>query len=124
MIAVRVLIVDDSPAIRARLLSMMREVPGLDLDEASGADEALETVRARRPDVVVLDLHMPGKSGLEILPAMKALLSPPMIVVLTGHPTEHHRRLCLAQGADYFFDKSREFARVLELLDRPTRLAR
>jgi two-component system response regulator DevR len=120
MMPVRILIVDDSSAIRARLVSMMRELPGIDLDEASGADEALEAVLAHGPDVVVLDLNMPGKNGLEILPAIKAMASPPLVVVLTGHPTEHHRRLCLAQGADYFFDKSKDFARVLELLDCPT----
>lgn len=112
----RILVVDDSPAIRARLVAMLVEVPGVEAREAAGADEALEVIRTSRPDLVVLDLHMPGKSGLEVLPALKALPSAPVVVVLTSHPTEHHRRLCVAQGADFFFDKSRDFARVVELV--------
>jgi DNA-binding response OmpR family regulator len=113
---VRILVVDDSPAIRARLVAMLREVPGARLDEASTADEAIEVARASLPDLVVLDVHMPGKSGFDVLPLIKALPSPPLVVMLTSHPTEHHRRLSLAQGADFFFDKSRDFALVLELV--------
>ena len=120
----RVLVVDDSPAIRARLMALLGEVGGLDVIGASAADEALRVLRDRGADVVVLDLHMPGTTGIEILPALKALDPSPLVVVLTGHPTEHHRRSCLALGADYFFDKSTEFARVVELLDRPNPGAR
>ena len=108
--------VDDSPAIRARLVAMLREIPGVEADEASGADEALDAMRWRPPDLVLLDVHMPGKSGLDVLPVIKALASPPLVVVLTSDPTEHHRRLSLAQGADLFLDKSRDFALVLELV--------
>jgi two-component system, NarL family, response regulator DevR len=113
---VRVLVVDDSPAIRARLVAMLREVPGVEPYEAAGADEALEAIRASAPDLVVLDVHMPGMSGIDVLPIIKALPSPPVVVILTSHPTEHHRRISLAQGADFFFDKSRDFARVVELV--------
>ena len=92
--------------------------------EASGGDEALAHLRAHGADVVVLDLHMPGKGGLDVLREIKASMGSPMVIVLTSHPTEHHRRLCLARGADHFFDKSREFARVVELLVGPTAAAR
>jgi len=95
---------------------MLREVPGVEPHEAAGADEALEAMRASSPDLVVLDVHMPGMSGIDVLPIIKALPSPPVVVILTSHPTEHHRRLSLAHGADFFFDKSRDFARVVELV--------
>jgi CheY-like chemotaxis protein len=119
-----VLIVDDSHAIRARLVSLMREIEGVDPLEASGADEALELVRRDGADVVVLDLHMPGKGGLEILPLLKATPARPLVVVFTSHPTELHRRECLALGADYFFDKSRDFAELLGVIVRPTAAVR
>lgn len=112
----RILVVDDSAAIRSRLVAMLREVPGVEAHEAGGADEALALAMASPPDFVVLDLHMPGKGGLEVLPALKQLASAPRVVVLTSHPTDQHRRLSLASGADFFFDKSREFARVVELV--------
>jgi two-component system response regulator DevR len=117
---VRVLVVDDSPAIRTRLATLMRDAAGVEVAEAPGADEALEHLRAHGADVVVLDVHMPGRSGLDVLPEIKASPGSPLVIVLTSHPTDHHRRQCLAQGADYFFDKSRDFARVVEVLVRPT----
>lgn len=99
----------------------MREVPGIDPCEASDADEAVALVLRGGTDVVVLDLHMPGKSGFDILPALRAAPARPTIVVLTSHPTEHHKRQCIALGADYFFDKARDFARVIDVILRPTR---
>lgn len=117
---VKVLVVDDSPGIRSRLVSLLREVAGVATAEASGAEEALEHLRARGADTVVLDLHMPGKNGLEIIRDLKAAEPAPMVIVLTSHPTDHHRRLCLELGADHFFDKAREFGRVVELLAGPT----
>jgi DNA-binding NarL/FixJ family response regulator len=113
---VRILVVDDSAAIRSRLVAMLREVPGVEAHEATGADEALALAIASPPDLVVLDLHMPGKGGLDVLPALMKLPAAPRVVVLTSHPTDQHRRLSLACGADFFFDKSREFARVVELV--------
>jgi len=95
---------------------MLREVPGVEPHEAAGADEALEAIRTFVPDLVVLDVHMPGTSGIDLLPIIKALPSPPLVVILTSHPTEHHRRLSIAHGADFFFDKSLDFARVVELV--------
>lgn len=116
----KVLVVDDSDAIRGRLVARVRELPGADVHEATRADEALALCRATRMDAVLLDLHMPGKWGLAIVASLKALSSPPLVVVMTGHPTEHHRRSSLAAGADYFFDKAHEFERALEVLVRPT----
>ncbi|HEX3344601.1 MAG TPA: response regulator [Polyangiaceae bacterium] len=112
----RILVVDDSPAIRARLVAMLQEIPEVEPHEASGADEALEAIRVATPDLVLLDVHMPGKSGLDVLPTIKALPFPPVVVILTSDPTEHHRRLSFASGADFFFDKARDFARVVELV--------
>jgi DNA-binding response OmpR family regulator len=113
---VRILVVDDSPAIRARLVAMLREVPGVEPHEAGDAESALVAIRESTPELVVLDVHMPGKSGLEALPLIKALPSPPVVIILTSDPSEHHRRLSFANGADFFFDKSRDFARVVELV--------
>jgi CheY-like chemotaxis protein len=94
---------------------MLAEVPGVQTAEAANADEALELIVRGQPHLVVLDLHMPGRGGLDVIPEIKGLPVPPIVVVLTSHPTEHHERLCVAQGADFFFDKSRDFGRVVEL---------
>lgn len=116
----RVLVVDDSDAIRSRLVARLGELRGTEVREATRADEALAFCRATRVDAVLLDLHMPGKWGLAIVASLKALDPSPLVIVMTTHPTEHHRRSSLAAGADYFFDKSREFELALEVLIRPT----
>jgi DNA-binding NarL/FixJ family response regulator len=118
---VKVLVVDDSSVVRSRLVAMMSEVPGVEVGEACSAEEALEVVRRTAPGVVLLDLRLPGKSGLAVLRDLKAVSPSPVVIVLTSHPTEHHRRSCLAQGADFFFDKSADFARVVQTIVCPTR---
>ena len=77
---------------------------------------ALAMLAARAPDVVVLDIHMPGKSGIAALPMLKRASAAPVVIVLTNDPSEHHRRECLARGAHFFFDKSRHFDRVLDVV--------
>jgi DNA-binding NarL/FixJ family response regulator len=110
---VRVIVVDDSPAVRARLVAMLCELPGVDVvAEAWDGGEALHLVRIHAPDVVILDLNMPGVSGLEALSHIKAPPSPPLVIVLTNHPQERYRLACERVGADFFFDKSRDFDRV------------
>jgi DNA-binding NarL/FixJ family response regulator len=110
---VRVLVVDDSPAIRARLVTMLREVHDIHVvAEASDGDEALRLARLHAPDVVVLDLNLPGLSGLEVLALLKAEPAPPVVIILTNHPYDRYRGACLRGGADFFFDKSNDFDRV------------
>jgi CheY-like chemotaxis protein len=121
---VRVLVVDDSAAIRSRLVDLLQEVEGLTIQEADGADRALEQIEREGADLVILDIHMPGKSGLEVLPQLKASACRPVVVVLTSHPTEQHRRECIALGADHFFDKTRDFALVIDVIVRPTAVGR
>jgi DNA-binding NarL/FixJ family response regulator len=114
---VRILIVDDSASVRTRLAALLAsEVPGAVVHEARDGIGARELVRAMSIDAVVLDLHMPREDGLGILAAIKAMANAPRVVILTGDPTEQHRRACLANGADAFLDKSTEFDRVAALV--------
>jgi DNA-binding NarL/FixJ family response regulator len=114
---VRVLVVDDSPPVRARLASMVREVVGvLAVAEAADGDEAIVVARAEKPDLVVLDIHMPGTNGFDALPRLKELEPAPIVMVVTNDPSDRHRRRCLLLGADLFFDKSSHFDRALDLI--------
>lgn len=114
---VSVLIVDDSLVIRRRLAAMIAELVGVEVvAEASTAQEGLELTESLKPDVAVVDIRMPGRSGIGMLEDMKALDPRPKIIVLTNYPYVAYRRRCLDLGADYFFDKSTQFERVLEVL--------
>ncbi len=113
----RVLVVDDSAVVRGRLAALLREIcTDAIVAEARDGEEALALVRTVAPDLVILDLQLPGRGGLEILVSLKQLPEPPRVLILTNHATDPHRREGLARGADYFFDKSMEFERVAQVL--------
>ena len=127
----KVLIVDDAAPVRARLGAMLAEVPGVAaVVEAGTYGLAVEVLCAWAPDIVVLDLHLGSVSGLGILSIAKRDRPGALLIVMTSHPTPRHRRQCLALGADYFLDKSKDFERIMQILvaasgptgptDRPT----
>ena len=112
-----VFIVDDSPVVRDRLAAMIAEVPNVEVvGQADIAFEAIYSIRRLRPAVVVLDISMPGGSGMYVLETVKKDRPVPVVIMLTNFAQEQYRQKCLQLGADYFFDKSTEFERVTEVL--------
>ncbi len=113
----KVLVVDDSAAVRRRLASRLRELEGVKLvAEATDGSGALWYSRTLVPDVVLLDLSLPGPSGIEVLSRLKATENPPVVIVPTNHANESYRAACLGRGADFFFDKSQQFDDMVELV--------
>jgi CheY-like chemotaxis protein len=112
-----VFLVDDSPVVRERLTALLSELPNIEVaGQADIAFEAIDSIRKLRPAVVVLDISMPGGSGMQVLEAIKRDRPWPMIIVLTNFANDHYRQKCVELGADYFFDKSTEFERVSDVL--------
>ena len=115
----RVLVVDDAANVRQRLATLLRELDRVELvGGAADGNSALWLARTLAPDVVLLDLNLPGPSGIEVLWRLKMLAPAPVVIVLTNHATSDYRKACLDRGADFFFDKSKEFERMLEQLRR------
>jgi cyclic di-GMP phosphodiesterase len=116
----RILLVDDDPALRT-LLRTTFEVADVDVVEADGADAARRSIRAARPDVIVLDVNMPGTTGLELCEQLKAdpATSDIPIILLTGS-TGGTTAAAKRVGADAFVRKP--FS-PLELLAVAERLA-
>ncbi len=113
---IRVLIVDDSATIREILSRILTELKNVEVvGQAQDAAGGLELTRQLHPDLVTLDLRMPGGSGLAVIEQLKQLEPPPIVMVLTNYPYPAYRTRCLAAGADYFLDKSTEFDRIPEL---------
>jgi two-component system, NarL family, response regulator DevR len=113
----RVVIVDDSLIIRERLAEMVNNLEGVELiGEARNVSEAIDAINALQPEVVILDLQMPGGSGLDVLQNMKESEDTPVIIMLTNYAFPGFRQRCLKAGADYFLDKSTEFDQIPELL--------
>ena len=107
------LIVDDSPVIRRRLVSMLSEIPGVKLvGEAAGAVEGAELIRNEQPDVVILDIRMPDRSGISLLEDIKNEPERPTVIILTNYPYSAYQKRCMELGASHFFDKSTEFTEL------------
>jgi two-component system cell cycle sensor histidine kinase/response regulator CckA len=114
---VKVLIVDDSAEIRERLSEMLTPLPGVcQVEAVSSAADARRAIQAEPPDVVVLDLQMPRGSGFQVLEALRAASALATTIILTNDPGPQWRRRCLQAGADFFFDKSAEFQRTIDVI--------
>ena len=113
----KVLIVDDSAIVRERLRAVISKITeAKDISYAEDVPEAISSVQKLNPEVVILDIEMPGGSGIDVLREIKKGNQPPLVVVLTNYPYPQYRKKCMDAGADFFFDKSTEFDKVTEVL--------
>jgi len=118
----RVLVVDDEPHIR-RLLAARLVAEGYDVAESENGEDGLRVVLSEPPDIVLLDLMMPGPNGLEILGRIRSTpgLEGLPVVILTAKGEDTDRELALAGGATDFitkpFSPMKLLARIRELLD-------
>ena len=109
----KVFIADDSAVLRERLVEMLSELPEIEITGyAQDVPETLASLKRLNPDVVILDIRMPGGSGIDVLQDIKKDKHIPVVIVLTNFPYPQYRKKCLGLGADYFFDKSTEFEKV------------
>jgi DNA-binding NarL/FixJ family response regulator len=118
MLPLRIVLVDDSlafieSATRFLVLDTRLEIVGHILS----GEEALEKVPQLCPDVVLMDLTMPGMNGLEATRQIKTQLQAPYIVILTLSDSSEYRAAALAVGADGFVTKSEITTALLPLID-------
>jgi two-component system, chemotaxis family, chemotaxis protein CheY len=102
---ITVLVVDDDRFVRTSVRGSLLQEPDLAVVEASDGDEALAAVAASRPAVVLLDLLMPRRSGLEVLSQLRRASPESRIVVMTSLQTESLERLARSSGAVGFLAK-------------------
>jgi DNA-binding NarL/FixJ family response regulator len=114
---VKILIADDSLVVRDRLVTLLADVDGIEVvAQAKDAMEASSLAAEFRPDVAILDFRMPNGSGADVVRDIKKLNPTPKVIVLTNYPHPENRKKCIERGADYFFDKSTEFKKVVAVL--------
>ena len=113
----KVLIADDSEEVRERMKMLISEICGVGaIGEAANVQQAIDHIRMQIPDVVILDIRMPGGNGIDVLRKIEKNKCLPVVIMLTNHPSSQYRRKCMDAGADFFFDKTREFEKVIEVL--------
>jgi len=112
---ITVLVVDDDPAFRQGLRASLK-TGGYCVDTARNAEEALEYVRERPVDIVLLDINMPGIGGVEACSRIRAAAPQAGIVMLTVRDTEDDKVLALGAGADDYVTKPFHFRELVARL--------
>jgi DNA-binding NarL/FixJ family response regulator len=113
------LIVDDNKKYIARLVELLKEAGNTrHIMIAGNYDEALGLISKEKPDIVLLDMNMPGKSGIEVLHYIKEEGWDCKVIMVTNHSNESYRKFCLDAGADHFLDKSRDFGKIPALIEK------
>lgn len=120
--ATRVLIVDDEPPARERLARMLAEVPDVAVvgEAGNGADAIAACVRLT-PDIVLLDIRMPGMDGIEAARHLNALEEPPAVIFVTAHD-EHALAAFEAQALGYLLKPVRQ-EKLVRAVQRAARVA-
>jgi len=117
--AVRLLVVDDDPLVRSALRMVLDGAPGIELvGEAGDGSEVPEAVARLAPDVVLMDIRMPGVDGVTATERLRARPSPPEVVVLTTFGVDDLVMRALGAGASGFLLKDTPPEQILDAVRR------
>lgn len=106
-----VLIVDDNIFFIGRVLGLLEEACHLKkIAVAHDYNEAIAALENENPDIVLLDINLPGKNGIEILREIRRRNKNYLIIMISNHDNEYYREQCKRLGAEHFLDKSNDFA--------------
>ncbi|MBC8277409.1 MAG: response regulator transcription factor [FCB group bacterium] len=117
----KIFIVDDSLLLCDKLSNLIRENLEVEhIDCFHQAAGAIRSIEEARPEVVILDIRLPDGNGIDLLKEIKLRSPAPKIIMFTSYAYPHYRKKCLSAGADYFFNKSSEFEKVIQVLKDKT----
>jgi two-component system, NarL family, nitrate/nitrite response regulator NarL len=109
----KLVIVDDSELLRLRLKNLIASVNNLELiAEASNSLDALQIIKRKKPDILLLDIRMPGINGLEVLAEIRKFNKEMKVLIITNYSNDQYKMAAFKFGADYFLDKSTEFQQI------------
>ena len=109
-----VLVMDDAAVVRERIVDWLSEITNVrTIIQAGDTPAALKLIDEYRPHVLILDIQVPGdlkaKNGIDVLKWAKKRYPASVVIMLTNFANRHYREECQRAGAEFFFDKSREF---------------
>ena len=112
---IRVILADDHAVVRQGIRQFLETVSNITIvAEASDGLEAVQLIREHRPDVAVLDIQMPGQSGIEVTRTLRAERFPVGILILTAFDDEPYIRAVLQAGANGYVLKTAEAQEIVE----------
>jgi len=118
---IRILVADDHALVREGLRQILSEMPDvIAVDEAGNGHEVLQKVREREYDVILLDISMPGRGGLDVLKQLRSDKPSLKILMLSMHPEDHYAVRAIKAGAYGYLTKE---SNPDELLDAVRKVA-
>ncbi|MFQ5708126.1 MAG: response regulator [bacterium] len=113
----KILVIDDEPSICRLLVKFLRQ-EGYEAASAKDAQEALAYLSTEKPDVIFLDIKLPGIDGIDILKMIKKQEKGISVVMISGHASENTARDSLILGAFEYINKPIDLMRVRDVLVR------
>ena len=117
MLHTKVFIVDDEADFAATIAERL-QIRGYDATAMFRAEDAIEAVRNDPPDVILLDLKMPGISGIEVLKTIKQFKASIEVIMLTGHGAEQGGAEGMANGASDYLMKPIDIEKLVIAIDK------
>jgi DNA-binding NtrC family response regulator len=115
---IKILLVDDEEYFVKNLSKYINKMRNLGADFALNGEEALKLVEIEVPDVMVLDLKMPGITGVEVLRWVKKVYSDVQVIILTGYGSEKDKMDSLRLGAFEYLEKPININELLQSIQR------
>jgi DNA-binding NarL/FixJ family response regulator len=118
----KILIVEDDPTFRKMLKSILvSRFPSIAVNEAPGGIEAWNKISSTPPDLIFMDIRLPGENGLVLTGKIKELYPDVTVIILTNHDLPEYREVAQQNGAEYFLSKgSTKPGEILELVESLT----
>lgn len=115
---ISVLIVDDNRVFAQRMAGLLDEMENVwNIQQAHSYDDAVHQLTMHRYDYLLLDINMPGKSGINLLQTIRQSDWNGSIIMLTNSSEALYKQRCLSLGAGYFLDKTTDFEKVPLILN-------
>ena len=108
-----VLMVDDHPVIRLSIRLLLERERFKVVGETGNGVDAVQLARQLQPDIVILDIGLPGLDGMEVIKRLNLLEPAPRIMVLTGQPSDLYVRRCMDAGISAFVHKDEDIEAVI-----------
>lgn len=113
-----VLVVDDSALIMDKMIGILGDIENIRIVfQANDHAEAIAIVEEAEPDLIVMDIFLQGQISFDLLKFLRSNYPALQTVVITNHAGQHYRDRCLRMGAHHFFDKSKDFDRIQEIIN-------
>jgi two-component system response regulator EvgA len=109
----KIVIADDSSLLRDRIKSLLNGLNNNSMVyEASNGAEALQIIREKEPDLVILDIRMPEMNGIKVLKRIRELKLKVKVCILTNYAYPLYKLRCFEAGADFFLRKTEDFEEI------------